>query len=167
MNSLNDWKALLRRLKLEHIKKVSPSFFEQSGGYSYKTAPYSDKTANNLTTAIVDFINNIGGGGASRINSTGMPRVGSDGVVRWTKSTTRKGIADIRGTYEGRSLSIEVKIGTDRQSEAQVAEMHRIRQAGGLYFIATDFPSFLSWFLQTFPHAQARIKELELKPSTN
>lgn len=140
---MQDWKQMLRRLKLEHIKATSPGFFEQSGGYSYKTKPYSDTTANGLTTAIVDFINYLPHGEASRTNTMGMPRV-MNGQVKWTKGNTRKGIADIRGTYKGRSLSIEIKIGADRQSEEQKKEQQRITNAGGIYWICKNFPDFLT-----------------------
>lgn len=149
------WQDLLRRLKLEHIRATAPGFFEQSGGYDYKPKPYTDKTANGLTTSIEDFINYLPGGygEASRINSTGTPRV-IGGRISWTKGNTRKGLADIRATFRGRSISIEIKIGADRQSEAQIKEQERITRAGGLYFIAKDFPSFLSWWLSVFPETK-------------
>jgi hypothetical protein len=115
-----NWKELLKRMKLEYIKKKSPSFFELSGGYAMKVKAYSDKDANNLTRSIEDFINFLpnGQGEAFRCNVMGTPRK-KGGKLVFTKSNTRKGVADIRGTYKGRSLSIEVKI-NDRQSEAQI-----------------------------------------------
>lgn len=159
---MSDWKTLLKFLKLNHIKATAPGFFWQSGGFDYKPKPYTDKTANGLTTAIEDFINFLPGGygEASRINSTGTPRV-VDGKVSWTKGNTRKGIADIRATFNGRSISIEIKIGADRQSEAQIKEQKRITRAGGLYFIAKDFPSFLLWWLGVFPETVGMLETLE------
>lgn len=147
---MNNWKDLLKRLKLEHIKATAPGFFELSGGYQMKVKPYRDNTANGLTACIEDFINYIGEGEASRINSTGTPRM-INGVIKWSKSNTRNGLADVRGTYRGRSISVEVKIGRDRQSEAQIKEMQRIRRAGGIYIIATSFPQFLNEFTAYFP----------------
>jgi len=152
-----NWKALLKQLKLEHIKATAPSFFDQSGGYGMQVKPYKDTTSNGLTTCIVDFINFIGGGEASRISSTGMPRV-VNGKVRWTTGNTRKGMADVRGTYAGRSLSVEIKIGEDRQSEAQIKEQQRIEKAGGLYCIAKTFTGFLEWFICRFPDLEEKIK---------
>ncbi len=147
------WKALLKRMKLEHIRRTAPGFFDLSGGYQMKVNPYTDKTANGLTKAVEDFINHLpdGMGEASRINSTGTPRQ-MGGVIKWSKSNTRKGIADIRGTYQGRSLSIETKIGRDRQSEAQIREQERIERSGGIYWIVKTFPQFLEqWQAAGFP----------------
>lgn len=143
-----NWKHLLKRMKLESIKAKAPGFFELSGGYAMQVKAYSDTTANGLTNCIEDFINHLpdGVGEACRQNSTGMPRQMPDGSIRWSTSNTRKGLADVRGTYKGRSLSIEVKIGRDKQSDAQEKEMERIIKSGGLYFIAKDFPSFLTWW---------------------
>lgn len=152
-----NWKTLLKRMKLEHIKAKAPGFFELSGGYGYKVKPYNDKTANGLTRCIEDFINHLpdGAGEATRINSTGLPRQMPDGSIRWSTSNTRKGIADVRGTYKGRSLNIEVKIGRDKQSDAQIKEMERIRKAGGIYWIVKTFSDFLEqWTAEGFeiPH---------------
>src|SRR5688500_12645784 len=109
------WQELLKRMKLDYIKTMSPGFFELSGGYRMKVKPYSDKDANSLTRSIEDFINFLpeGLGQATRMNSTGVPRKMSNGEIKWSKSNTRKGIADIVGSYKGRFLSIEVKIGRD------------------------------------------------------
>jgi hypothetical protein len=35
-------------------------------------------------------------------------------------------------------------------SEDQFKERNRIEASGGLYFIATDMPSFVYWYLKTF-----------------
>lgn len=157
-NSSQRWEFLLVRLKQEHIKKSTPHSFEASGGYTMKLKAYGDKDANGLQRSIEDFINYTGGE-ASRINSIGMPRlVGNQ--LKWTKGNTRRGIADIRGTYAGRSLSIEVKIGPDKLSEVQLKERERIIGAGGLYFVAKDFPSFLYWFLTEFPQCTKLIEDL-------
>jgi hypothetical protein len=149
MNYQN-WKDLLRLLKLRHMELSTPSAFIASGGYTMKVKGYTDKDANGLTRCIEDYINFLpdGLGQATRMNSTGVPRQMNNGEIKWSKSNTRKGVADIIGSYKGRFLSIEVKIGRDVQSEAQIKEQARIEQTGGLYFIAKDFPSFLLWWEQ-------------------
>jgi len=131
-------------MKLEHVKKAAPGFFAMSGGYSMKTKPYTDGSANGLTRSIIDWIN-FKGGSATRISSQGQMRI-IGGQKKWTKSNSRKGIADIHAVYKGKHLSIEVKIGKDRMSEAQEKEKERIEAAGGLYFIARDMESFIQWF---------------------
>lgn len=148
-----NWKQLLKQMKLESIKTKSPDFFTLSGGYAMQVKPYSDTTANGLTRCIEDFTNNLPGGvgEATRINNTGVPRQMPDGSIRWSTSNTRKGLADVRGTYKGRSLNVEVKIGRDRQSPAQIKEMQRIRNAGGIYWVVKSFPDFLQlWQAEGF-----------------
>lgn len=97
---------------------------------------------------MVDFIR-YNGGQAERINTTGMPEQ-RGGRIIWRKSNTTKGSADISATIGGRSVKVEVKIGPDRQSEAQRRYQVAVEQAGGLYFIATDFTSFVEWYDANF-----------------
>lgn len=140
--------AELKRLKLEHIKATTPGFYEASGGDTMKLKPYTDKTANGLATCIIDYIR-FNGGDAQRINTTGMMRkIG--GQMKWTHSGSRRGAGDIHAIVRGRAISVEIKIGGDKQSEAQKKEQARIEAAGGLYFIARDMPAFLRWYKQYF-----------------
>lgn len=104
----------------------------------------TDKTANGLTRCIIDFIV-LHGGLAERVNVMGRQING-----RWTRSHSLRGTADIHATYNGRTIAIEVKIGRDRQSEAQKAYQERIERAGGVYFIAKDFATFAQWFSENF-----------------
>jgi hypothetical protein len=105
---------------------------------------YSDKTANQLTTAIVDFIR-LTGGYADRINNTGIMRNG-----KWTRSGTRKGIADIMAGKPiqvgdrtiSATVAIEVKIGKDRQSEDQKKIQAEVEKSGGFYIIARNWYQF-------------------------
>lgn len=105
---------------------------------------YSDKTANKLTDAITDFIR-LTGGYADRINNMGVMRNG-----KWTRSGTRKGIADIMaskpievgGRLIGVQVAIEVKIGKDRQSEDQKKIEAEVVRSGGFYIIAKDWNGF-------------------------
>lgn len=109
--------------------------------YVPKTA-YRDDDANGLTNAIIDYIDLIGGW-ATRISVEGryIEKLG-----RRIPSSVKKGTADIHAVYRGRHLSIEVKVGKDRQSEHQIEVQQDIESAGGLYFIARDFASFYQWF---------------------
>ena len=150
------WQDMLKQLKLAYIERTAPNFFFLSGGYSMRVNPYSDKTANGLTKCIEDFIKHIGGY-ANRTSTTGMVRV-VNGVAKWTKGNTNKGAFDLRFVYQGKSVDVEVKIGRDVMSDAQEKEMTRIIAAGGLAFIAKDFPSFLYWFCNVFPDAVELLK---------
>ncbi|MFL5786655.1 MAG: hypothetical protein ACJ748_01265 [Flavisolibacter sp.] len=139
-----NWKELLKRLKLDYVKETAPGFFELSGGYKLQIKPYKDNTANGLTSCIEDFIKHQGGY-VNRINTTGiMRKIG--GEMKWTKGNSNKGAFDLRFVYQGKSGDVEIKIGKDRMSEAQIREMERIKKAGGLAFVAKDFPSFLQWW---------------------
>jgi hypothetical protein len=145
---MENWKPLLKRMKLDDIKQKAPGFFELSGGYGMKVKPYRDNTANDLTKTIIDFIN-FSGGDANRINTQGQLRK-INGRMKWTHGSTRRGTADIHAIYQGRHISIEIKIGNDKQSDEQRKEAERVIKAGGLYFVAKDMESFLEWWQKTF-----------------
>jgi hypothetical protein len=139
-------KERLDALKLANDIERHPSFPE---AYFVKKK-WDDKTANGLTKAITSFIQ-FNGYQAERINTMGVARENkrTDGKVigvTWTKGTTTAGSADISATIRGRSVKIEVKVGKDRQSEAQKRYQESIERAGGVYIIARDFDSFVEWF---------------------
>ena len=46
----------------------------------------------------------------------------------------------------GRSVKIEVKIGKDKQSDAQKAYQADVEKAMGIYYIAKDFDTFYEWY---------------------
>jgi len=120
---------------------------------------YDVKKSNGLTKAIIDFIN-IQGGMAERIGNTGRYLQGDTvtdviGIKRVFKGkyipgTGTNGTADISATYKGKSLKIEVKIGADRQSDAQKEYEQRVTDAGGIYVIAKDFEGFYLWWCGVF-----------------
>jgi hypothetical protein len=144
MNKEN--KQRLEALKLANDIERHPSFPE---AYFVKKK-WDDKTANGLTKAITSFIQ-FNGYQAERINTMGVARENkrTDGKVigvTWTKGTTTAGSADISATIRGRSVKIEVKVGKDRQSDAQKRYQESIERAGGVYMIARDFDTFVEWF---------------------
>jgi hypothetical protein len=134
--------------------------------YTYPRPTYTDKNANGLTKCIVDFIT-FSGGQAERISSEGkivdkrktyrdvIGRAVTVGGIQRTYSSTTNGTADISATIMGRSVKIEVKIGKDRQSEAQKRYQEGVERAGGIYYIARDFQTFYDWFLKTFQPEEA------------
>jgi 3-methyladenine DNA glycosylase Tag len=64
------------------------------------------------------------------------------------KGTTKRGTADIHAVICGRHASIEVKVGKDRMSDAQHKTKAAIEKAGGTYYIARNFESFMEWYQQ-------------------
>lgn len=122
---------------------------------------YRDDTANGLTKLIIDHIK-LNGGQAERNNTMGVPidrrRQVTDvlghsrtiGSIEWRKGGGTVGSADISATIRSKSVKIEVKIGNDRQSPAQREYQQAVEQAGGLYYIAKDFTSFVQWYHRMF-----------------
>lgn len=121
---------------------------------------FRDDTANGLTHCIIEFVK-LHGGQAERISTEGrviMERykalVGGKVVDKFKPrripTNGCKGSADISATIDGRSVKIEVKIGRDRQSDAQKEYQRNIETAGGVYYIARDFTSFVDWYERTF-----------------
>nr|MDQ3022693.1 hypothetical protein [Bacteroidota bacterium] len=70
------------------------------------------------------------------------------GSTKWIKGTGTNGTADISATIKGRSVKVEVKIGTDKQSSFQKKYQLDIENAGGYYFIARNFQDFYDWYLR-------------------
>jgi hypothetical protein len=118
---------------------------------------YTDKTANGLTKMIIEFLQ-LSGWQAERISTTGRyidnTKIVSDvlgrkkqiGSGEWIKSTSTKGSADVSATIKKFSVKIEIKIGRDRQSAAQIDYMIAVNKAGGVYVIAKDFDQFHRWY---------------------
>lgn len=141
-----EYKLLMHELKLRKYAITHPNL---PPDYIPKTM-YKDSTANGLTKAICDYIN-YHGYQAERINTMGTARekkttAGKVIGVTWTKGTSTAGSADISATIKGRSVKIEVKIGKDRQSEAQKRYQENIERAGGTYYIARNFDDFVDFF---------------------
>ena len=105
---------------------------------------YEDKTANGLTKCVIDWIR-LHGWQAERINTMGRPITTENGI-KWLRSTSTPGSADISSTINGRSVKIEIKIGTDRQSHAQRQYQQDIENAGGIYLIIKCFDEFYMWW---------------------
>jgi hypothetical protein len=124
-------------------------------------AKYSDKTANKLTSCIISWIR-LHGYQAERINVTGrqidkrqtytdcLGNQRTIGSLQWIPTSGTKGSADISATIAGRSVKIEVKVGRDYQRPDQIKYQRDIEKSGGLYFIASTFELFHTWYITTF-----------------
>jgi hypothetical protein len=123
---------------------------------------YRDDTANGLTKCIIHFLK-FKGQQADCINNTGRlidnqqtfndvtGRSHIIGQKKWIKGAGTKGTADISAIIAGKSVKIEVKIGSDRQSEAQKNYQQAIERAGGIYIIARTFEDLFNWFTDKYP----------------
>ena len=134
---------------------------EYQARYEGKTIPqyarhkkkYSDRSANDLTRAVIDWIK-LNGYHAERISTTGRPvdrtkviqnclgqkmRIGS---IDWIRGNVTKGSADIHSIIQGRFVAIEVKM-KDRQSEAQKQYQKTVERAGGLYWLVRSYDEFI------------------------
>jgi hypothetical protein len=122
---------------------------------------YSDKTANGLTQCICAWIR-LHGYQAERISITGrqidkrqtytdvLGHQRTIGTLKWIPTSGSRGSADISATIAGRSVKIEVKVGRDYQRPDQIKYQRDIEAAGGLYFIASTFEQFHTWYITTF-----------------
>lgn len=154
-------KEILINLKLDYLRSKHPSMPD----HGIPQPKYTDKTANGLTKMIIEFLQ-LKGHQAERISTTGRyidnTKIVSDvlghkkqiGSGEWIKGTSTKGSADVSATIQGRSVKIEIKIGRDRQSKAQVDYMIAINKAGGIYVIAKDFDQFYRWYEILFENNQ-------------
>ncbi len=159
--------------KIRYCKSQAVKYLEQlandAAQKKYPNTPpdwlarrtFRDDTANGLTKCIITFLT-LKGHQAERINSIGrivdnrntfkdvIGRKRIVGRYEWVYGTATRGTADISATIAGRSAKIEVKIGFDRQSQAQFEYQQTIEQAGGIYFIARSFEKFLEWYNLNF-----------------
>lgn len=118
---------------------------------------YTDVNANGLTKCIIHFVK-ANGYQAERISNTGryidnskvvtdsmgfQKRIGSG---QYIKGTGTNGTADLSLTIKGKSIKAEIKIGKDRQSEAQKKYQADIERAGGIYIIVKDFDDFINFY---------------------
>lgn len=104
---------------------------------------YRDDTANGLTKCIIKWFK-INGYFATRITSSGTYR---PELKKFIPSMQRKGTPDLTAIVNGKAIWVEVKIGHDRMSEAQLDVKREMEQSGAIYIIAKNFDGFLSEIL--------------------
>ena len=124
--------------------------------YALPKPRYGDKTSNDLTRAIIDYLR-LQGWQAERINTTGryidsrktyQDVLGHTRIIgsgKWIPTSGQRGSADIAATIAGRSVKIEVKI-KDRQSEVQKEYQRQVECSGGVYLIVRSWKEFAKWY---------------------
>ena len=123
--------------------------FTQLCSDGFYTPPKMPKinTANGLTQFIVKFID-WSGGHANRISSAGRFLPGNNKFEGGTfiPGTTKRGTADIAVIINGKAIMLEVKVGKDRPSEAQLNQQASVRAAGGIYEFVSNPEQFFELF---------------------
>ena len=130
---------------LEHLCQLA----DQSKAAKHPTLPayarvkakYSDRSANDLTRCIVDYLT-LSGHFATRLQSTGTYRAD---LNRYIPSQQRRGLPDVYAVVHGRAVHVEIKI-KDRLSDDQKQAISDLQQAGASVFVARDFQGFYDWF---------------------
>lgn len=123
--------------------------------HAIQRARFNDRTANGLAQCIIRWLE-LKGHYCTRITTTGrklnditiIDVIGRAHVTpgKWIPGTTKRGTSDIIASINGRHASIELKIGRDVMSPAQIKTKQQVEGSGGLYFIAKDFESFYKWY---------------------
>ena len=134
MNELNELSLMDLKLKKEKYKNVPP--------YALPKMKLNTSTANGLTQSIIKWLE-LNGHYCSRIQSQGQYNTT---LGKWTKSTTRRGIGDLIAIIKGQTVMIEIKIGSDRQSQWQKVTQKQVEESGGVYIIARTFDDFINWY---------------------
>lgn len=162
MKDPKGWRTEYRRLYKEERKRKYPIGYRDFPDMEPNMP--KENHANGLTKLIMNFLT-WKGGYANRINTQGqahvhkIPRfnlhsgkIDTTDQIRYTKSTTKRGTPDINAIVAGKAVTIEVKVGKDKMSEAQLQQKATIEAAGGIYFVARDMTTFYNWYYETFEH---------------
>lgn len=128
----------LAKMRVQYLASKNPGF---PSNY-IPSKNYKDDSANALTSAIIDAIT-FSGGFATRVNTVG---IWDEKLQRYRPSTTRKGMSDVIACVDGLFIAIEVKFGSDRQSDEQKNVEADIVRSGGLYKIVKTYSQFSEWW---------------------
>jgi hypothetical protein len=123
-------------LSEQHIEAVE----QKTKNKKRNTAP-----TNELTKQVIKAIR-ASGGYAVRINTTGFYK---EDLGKWINGTTTKGTADVHACLFGKHLSLEIKVGSDTQSEDQKDIENQVLASGGVYLLVKTLEGFMAW-LQNF-----------------
>jgi hypothetical protein len=143
----------LKELYLQDSRERHPLLPE----YARCAPKYNPRTANGLTKMILDFLR-LKHWQCERISVTGryvdkskiftdvagfQRRIGSG---QWIRPSMQPGTADLSAVINGRAVKIEIKVGKDRQSEAQKRYQDEVTRAGGIYLLIHSYTEFLTWY---------------------
>lgn len=115
---------------------------------------FEDRTANGLSKMIITWFT-LNNHKAWRQSSEGRFRPGQQvvdviGRTRIMKGQfyhgQNNGQSDVAAIVDGRFCAVEIKIGNDKQSDAQKKYQKEVTDSGGLYVIARSFGQFMQWY---------------------
>jgi len=95
---------------------------------------------NGITKLILDYLRYV-------YNSKSIRRISSEGKYRKGIGfipSSNKGLSDIEGFCNGRFISIELKVGKDKQRDSQIKRQKEVESDGGIYYLCKwiDFETF-------------------------
>ena len=143
----NPYEILVQLRREAYRKKTGKQphrYFEQE----FKVT--KPKTAAQLESLIIEYLN-LKGGCFFKVSVTGRQVfkqhqvkdvVGRERTMtehKYIPSTTRKGVADIVGTYKGKAVAIEVKFSGDRLSDDQKKFRDDWQNSGGMHYVIKTF----------------------------
>lgn len=110
----------------------------QSSSKPKKTTSPTNRLTNDIRALVARH-----GGYSLRCNVSGFyrPELG-----KYIRSGSTIGTPDILAVISGRFIGIEVKIGSDSQSDDQKSVQAGIEAAGGVYILGCDFEQFKAEF---------------------
>ena len=103
---------------------------------------------NGITKLILDYLRYVyGSSSIRRISSEGKYRPGIGFIP-----SSNKGLSDIEGFCNGKFVSIEIKVGKDKQRESQIKRQKEIEADGGIYYLCKweSFEKFQEEIQQLF-----------------
>lgn len=128
------------------INEERAAYYAKKGidTYAIGANTYNDKTANGLQKCILDYCK-YRGHFASRVSVTGRWVKDSNHIYggKYIKAAIDRGFSDLLLVVNGKPIFVEVKIGSDRQSEDQKKFEKRVTDSKGVYFIVKNFNEFL------------------------
>lgn len=125
---------------------------ERGVPYQTTTQPLVTKQVhdtNGITKLILDYLRYVyGSSSVRRISSEGKYRPGVGFIP-----SSNKGLSDIEGFCNGRFVSIEIKVGKDKQRDSQIKRQKEIDADGGIYYLCkwVDFEQFQREIQQLIP----------------
>lgn len=149
----HDYRAIYLAAHEQWFKSEYPNA-HKDGHMPDKKVPAVD-TANGMASYIIDHAAWTGNF-ANRINVQGrqiggFTRTQSGQVFddrKFIKAATKKGTEDVDCIFNGVTVKLEIKIGSDRQSEDQKKQEARVKKAGGHYFLVRSIDDYIDIYLR-------------------